>query len=528
MSFHFDLLTEPWIPVVDLEGKRQTLGIRDLLLHAHHLSEVSAETPPMTASILLLLLAIVYRVYSPQDEDAWYVIWKEEKFTEQTLDEYLEKWKSRFDLFDEKYPFFQDPKIGQRKTDLQKLGGKEIQPKSIKNLLLHVATGDNATLFDHSMEYETPFFTPAQAVRILLADMYFGLGGMGAASISADRFYKDSVHGRGMVFWVKEDNLFKSIMLNCPGQYFLPAELINQDDLPAWEAEDYWKNDRNLPNGFLDFLTWQSRRIKLIPNMINNEVVIQDMFYNPGLGLSEVFINPFYHYIHRDQKGEQIRILLKFKEERSLWRDSPSILDSKQGHQPVAVRWMHGFVANIEEINKICFQTFGACTEPGKKKVYFYGGEQFKYPASIIKNQSLIHQLQIGMNEAEEIGYALKTSLRKLAEIILAQQADFSESRKPDPADMDKLLDHWHAEGVYWGNLETHFQKFINQVVIDPEKARQEWQKTIKETAKSALSFAIRVAGDSPAALKAAAFAEKKLNYQLKQTLNPNQEEVNV
>ncbi len=528
MNCSFNLLTEPWIPVVDQNGSRLTLGIRDLLLNAHQLREVAAETPPMTASVLLLLLAVVYRVYAPPDEEAWYRLWQEGKFPASTLEEYFRKWESRFDLFDAEQPFYQDPQLGKRKTDIKNLGGKDLPPKSIKNLLIHIATGETATLFDHSMEEETPSFTPAQAARILLADLAFGLGGMGAASVSADRFYKDAIHGRGMFFWVKEDNLFKSILLNCPAVDYLPPAWVNPTDKPIWESDDPWAQERILPFGFLDFLTWPSRRILVIPQIQEAGLSVIDLFTNPGFGLSEVFLNPFYHFIKREQNGEQKNFLLRFKEDRSLWRDSASILDSNQGELPIAVKWVHNVVMNFHELPKICLQTFGSCTEPGKKKIYFYGGEQFKYPASILENKPLIGQVQIALHEAEGIGYGLKISLRKMAEILLALESDSPEGRKPDAGDVDKLVTHWHAEGVFWGGLETHFYQFLDQLTNDAEQAREDWKNKLKQTAREAFTFAERLAGNSPGALKAAAIAERQLYFQLQKTLQPETEEEKV
>ena len=45
MKESFLLLEEPWIPAVDLKGKRQLLGIRPLLENAHTLRAVSDASP---------------------------------------------------------------------------------------------------------------------------------------------------------------------------------------------------------------------------------------------------------------------------------------------------------------------------------------------------------------------------------------------------------------------------------------------------------------------------------------------------
>ena len=41
----FDVLKDGWLPVVTLEGKREMLGIQELLARAHELKELSDASP---------------------------------------------------------------------------------------------------------------------------------------------------------------------------------------------------------------------------------------------------------------------------------------------------------------------------------------------------------------------------------------------------------------------------------------------------------------------------------------------------
>ena len=67
----FDLLEEQWIACENLKGKREALGIRQVLARAHELSTVSDESPLVTAATYRMLLAIVDQAYRPARRADW-------------------------------------------------------------------------------------------------------------------------------------------------------------------------------------------------------------------------------------------------------------------------------------------------------------------------------------------------------------------------------------------------------------------------------------------------------------------------
>lgn len=57
----FDLLTERWIPVLDEDGEPDEPGLEQVLLRAHEPRRITGETPPMTAALHRLVLALLHR-----------------------------------------------------------------------------------------------------------------------------------------------------------------------------------------------------------------------------------------------------------------------------------------------------------------------------------------------------------------------------------------------------------------------------------------------------------------------------------
>jgi len=105
----YDLLNEPWIPVLRADGRPAMLGLRDVLLQAHQLRGLAGETPLTTAALYRLLLVVLYRALGAPTMYSWEQLWEQGHFPAEALEEYLTRWQHRFDLFHPERPFLQWP-----------------------------------------------------------------------------------------------------------------------------------------------------------------------------------------------------------------------------------------------------------------------------------------------------------------------------------------------------------------------------------------------------------------------------------
>ncbi len=58
------------------------------------------------------------------------------------------------------------------------MADERVKPKSVNSLIHDMASGNNATLFDHHTDESDIALTPPQAGRMLIAAQAFGLAGL--------------------------------------------------------------------------------------------------------------------------------------------------------------------------------------------------------------------------------------------------------------------------------------------------------------------------------------------------------------
>ena len=103
----FNLTTNPWLPVVRLNGATDEVNLVTLLTQAHRIRRILGQTPPMTAALHRLVLALMHRAYGPVNAAAWADLWRADSLPTPKLP------TDRFELFDNERPFFQCPAVSQ-------------------------------------------------------------------------------------------------------------------------------------------------------------------------------------------------------------------------------------------------------------------------------------------------------------------------------------------------------------------------------------------------------------------------------
>jgi len=518
MTYSYNILDEAWIPCILLDGRQQYFSTRTILQSATDIHRISAEFAPMTASILHFLLAVLYSSLAIQDEDEWERLWQLGVFELDRIESYLQNWQHRFDLFDRDHPFYQDIQIGSRSKDIVNLKGKTLQVKTVNDIILHVATGSSATLFDHHTDEVITSFSPKQMVPLLLMVQGFSLGGMNATCIPVEKFFADTPHARGAVFFLQGKNLFETLMLNLIASSHLEG-LDDKNDQPAWEMEDAFTPDRKKPRGIKDFLTWQSRRMLLLPDDSNGNGCCEKIYICPGLSLAEEFENPFYSiYYIEAKKGELQKKMVRFSQNKALWRDSQVLLEASGTRQKRfrALDWVNNLLMIGCYNGHINFSAYGLCTEPGKKKAFFYREEILSFPAGYLNDALLRGELFRCIKQVDDVKKQLWGAMSVLVEKFLCPDYDDTKNRKPDPSARDALLNHVDAEQLFWNGLELHFQSLLFGLPNDAEKAVTNWNESTQKAAWEALDHAIQALGVSTPALMAGAAASRVLRFGLK------------
>lgn len=515
MSFSFNLINEPWIPCLASDGKHRELGIRDVLQEAQQLGEIRGDTPLETAAMHRLLLALLHRVFGPDGVAQWGRLYKNPGFYLPDLDVYLQRSDiyDAFDLFGEKRRFYQhrDPRAGE---------------KSVISMVIHAASGNNSTLFDHSTEHVGLELTPAQAARALLVSQMFGIGGLSGLP---DKF-TDGPAAKGILFFAKGENLFETILLNML-RYAedKPIPAPNNDDLPAWEMADPFQPARKMPKGYLDYLTWQNRRVWLLPEEVNGRVVVRKMSWAPGLVMEADDIDPMKHYRVSRTAGMQP---LCFSSERALWRDSGVLFQiaSTETKPPLVVSWLDQLTGRSQINLTKRYQLVGLGMAKNKASVEFLRAESLPLSLKLLSDSERIGDLGHALADAENTAKVVRRSAFVLALLTLypnisqdsvnvAERVDerIGKAQSSNSSDRDaqhayRLAKSWDVESLFWNAMEPHFHRFIQDLPDTPGEALKTWRNEVRSAAKASFAQAISYAGEDLRAQRAAAMASQTFN----------------
>ncbi len=506
MTHSFNLIDQPWIPCITTNGEFVEVSLYKLFTEAQYLREICCETPIMTASIFPLALAILHRVFGPEDVEAWEALWTQGAFPIEPLESYFNQWYDRFDLFHPERPFYQ------MKDDR----GNE---KSV--LYLAEAIANTHTLFTHATEETTTALSPSQVARTLLVAQAFRLGGGNSGKNTPN--FVDSIFAKGVLFFAQGTNLFESLMFNLiayPDESYM---LSQQNDKPFWEKDNPIEGRRVgqkmlhlIPLGYLDYLTWQTNHVWLVPETTAEGTSVARIVLIPVAKLADEVHSPQKRYIKREKKGEITWSFLYFNTDRALWRDFHSLLalDQEDIKPPAVIQWLarlkrHGILSPTQPVKLMAIGRLADQAKP-----IFYRQEIMPLPLNLLNSkQGIVEQ---AIQHAEATAEKLRYAIRLLAENVLMRGGD----RQPDSGDRDKLIQQWDALATYWEALESSFWQFIADLSSGVENAPDQWITTLCSTAKNALNKAAQMAGESPSALKGSVIAQRALDGGLKKLFN--------
>jgi CRISPR system Cascade subunit CasA len=506
-DFSFNLISEPWIPCVLLEGKIQEMGLLDTLVYAHNIQEVSDPSPLVTASLHRLLLAILHRNFGPESIDDWKSIWNIRQFDEKALQEYFGKWRDRFDLFGKEYPFYQVKEFPAKSKDA---------PAAL--LKQELAGGNNATLFDHTWNENLPAFSAAECVRFLASYHFYTLGGLSGLG----RNFTDGVTARQATILIRGKNLFETLCLNLIRYDDIKPIASNGTDKPVWEMSmpEY---THTTPMGYLDYLTWQSRTIKLIPEKIADNTVGVNMI-QIGLGRElhcQLPIDPLTSWRTHKKMGWMSH---RFDEGKALWRDSTALFRQLKNdtRNPGSIEWLSELKYEDVLSANLTYTLDAIGLGTDQAKIDFWRHERMPLPLVYLGNDDLISELGISLDRAEKGAGALSAAFWSLASNVLAPG-----ERQPDKNDIRNYVNHLAGDNLYWSRLEEPFYRFLVDLPKDREAEQVKWSQTVIKTARDAFEEIVRDLDRSARMYKARVMAGNALNGKLKPLYPETEEEEN-
>lgn len=475
----FDVVRQPWIPTVGLDGQTQMLGIGELLLHAHELKEIRDVSPLQEYGMYRLLTVFVMdmlRLRGTEDiEDAL----DEGSFSKSTVDGYIDACESSgpcFDLFDPERPFLQDSFCDQWDGD------HTIRPVA---LLLHeVPTGQNHMHYLHQTADQTTMDYPACA-RALTAVSTFCTSGLQGPS---------SINGAPPVYvLINGNNLYETLLFNCIGSATCVAPSCS-DPPPAWrDNRQIGPKTKLAAVSLLEGMTLRARRALLIDDARTQTV--SRMHFQAGLDFVgyDSWRDP--HTVNT-KKGASLKPSL----DKDLWRDLAIIFGSNETC-PLTVNQYR----DIKPYERIDITAYALLT---RQAAYLaWKRDRLSVPGEILHEQWRLDLLDFAIQRAELMGKEMTQALKSI---------DFDSKQKDS---QKRILIRRAADAFYSAVRERLLTELIPQM-CQQESDQQEalartWAETIRHQTLTCFDTVCPLFGDYAMTLEKQAVARRNLRMKL-------------
>lgn len=514
----FNLIDEPWIPCLTQEGPRD-LSLSGVLHRADGIAAIEDTSPLTTIAMHRLLIAILHRVFGPANESAWSALWQS-GWNTRALDEYLKTWDERFDLFHPNRPFYQNAELQAEPSPASKL--------------THELGPANRQLFSHISPDEPLALSPAQAARYVLAYNAFSPGGLitPPKNLQKDlirhyKFARAAPLTASAVCLVQGKTLRETLLLNMVT--YDPASdqpfAVTGNDRPAWEQEHAVQMKDRHPEGYLDWLTWQCRRITLIPCVRDGSAVVEEAAIMKGNQLPPDAFEYAYEQMvaYRTNKNARVESSdspywpVGFRPERAIWRDSETIFLASDGRGPRTLEALAGSRRKPAFGRQRPLGLYGVSLD--QFNALFWRHERLPLPAAYLADDALRNRLRAALALGDGSSRVLRDAAKRLATELLAPGGE----RAPDPKAVANMVQELAPERRYWAQLESPFTRYLVDQAAEGgqdawgearygKKSLRSWADAVREAAWGSFRQIADGAGTNGRALRAAVEAESVLS----------------
>lgn len=341
-----NLVRDAWLPVQRLsDGTVEEVSLRELFARAGEFRRIVGDVPTQEIALLRLALAVLYDAHQgPVDLDAWLELWEpdtDDTFSQVTC-AYLDEMAERFELLDDKRPFFQT-------ADL-KTAKDEVAPLS--RIVTDASSGGALFSMRRPGVERIPF---AEAARWLVHAHAFDVSGIKPAMrqdtrAKAGKVYPLGVGSLGMLggIFAEGETLRETMLLNLvPFEEAYGGSGFEQRipmDRPVWRRDKpYGSGPRGAreggpePAGLRDLYTWQSRRIRLVADGDSVTGVVLG-YGDPPTQESPWVLEPMTAWRRsgvQEKKRKRVPYYtaLRHQPRRAAWRGLESLLHLRAGEE---------------------------------------------------------------------------------------------------------------------------------------------------------------------------------------------------
>lgn len=447
---HFNLIDEPWIPIVDV-GR---VSLKQIFLEPSY--RAIGGNPVQKIALTKLLLAISQAAVTPENDEAWQALSPEELAKKCLI--YLEQWHSRFYLYGDS-PFLQMPAI--KPAVVQKFGA----------VLTEVSTG-NTTVLTQSQVEKT--LSDADKALLIVQLMGFGLGGKKTDnSIVLTKEYQGKCNEKAkpstgkpsssigffgfLHSFLQGDSLQESLWLNL----FTQQQIADMGIYPAGLGIAPWQQMPIGEDCSIAAVLKSSLMGRLVP--LSRFCLLADhgLHYSEGLahpGYKDGVVDPS---ITVDRSGKEAKALWTDPEKRP-WRQLTALLS---------------FLSSINNRGADCYQlrlTIGRALPllkslgiwSGGLRVSSNAGEQFISGSDDFVESLIQIPIEFFGDKSFSNFETEMIELEKLSKIIYGATLSYFKSQNMEAKGQAAL-----ASNLFWQLCERQFQNLV-QACADAETTK--------------------------------------------------------
>jgi CRISPR system Cascade subunit CasA len=480
------------------------LGLVEALVRAHELRGLADPSPLVAAALTRMLLAIVHRsIDGPGSVAEWLELVRRGRLPETKIVEYLDRVRSRLNLFDPIHPFAQ-------------VRGLAVEPADAATLMTPRSNwGGGTGLFAHRNEDRSSSLAADVAARWLVARQSFDVGGLvsgrpksaSAAPLTA-----------AAVVLVRGASLFETLVSNL--LVYSPERSApipgTSGDCPHWEQEpppaDFESDaePKRVPRGWLDSLTWLARRIELIVEA--GRVVGWKRAAWQGVS-PESAPDPMVAWVSNDKNA---RRAVRIDSARSFWRNSHALFEgfavSRESRQrPAALAQIARREARLvfPSERRFTLDVLGIATDQAVIEMERW--DRIEASAALLADPNAADAVRGGIDITESAYDALHKGLWAFARHAVAPGG-----RDLDAKDVRKLIEGLAVAPEYWNACESAFSHFLGLMSSGGrEAALADLRGRVRAIAESAFERGVRALGDNARSIRAIALASSRFRASL-------------
>lgn len=520
MMPRYNLLDEKWIQVASKDTVEK-VSIKELFAGAAKYKELAGDMKTQDFAVMRVMLAILHTVFSRFDskgdpyeffevdeksflqigeleendledyEDAlyqtWIDIWNAKEFPK-VVYEYLEKWRERFFLYDDKYPFFQ---VTKEVIEKDAAGGGEFYGKNI-NRLVSESNNKQAYFSPKDESYKEYIVDDELARWLITLQGYIGTSDKKKVG-SAKTYSKGWLYDLGGVY-LQGNNLFETLMLN-----FVIAHNENNNLLktqkPCWEAETIEKNiELYFHNGIGNiaslYTTW-CREIFIDPNRTKEDKFVCFIAKLPEIEHSDAFLEPMTVWKYNDTGEYKDKYRpRKHDENKSMWRNFGLLTGVGEGtRKPGVIEWLNklGDISESEELgfNKENITLCAVCMLDD-------GNATSWAPVDEVEDSlNLKERVLVDTGWIIRINKTISDTKAIIDTVLKRFIFDLLEIRNMDKSDVSRYVEQFYFR------IDLSFRNWIESIDIDNDKDTKEieWRKVFKKAMKEYVDELVSNAG---------------------------------